>query len=76
MWDLPRLGIEPMPSALAGGFLTTRPPGKPQNFILEGSDMAPFAGPVPAIGEAVGLPRVRCHHLLPDSTDHSVGSVS
>ena len=28
MWDLPGPGIEPMPPALAGGFLTTEPPGK------------------------------------------------
>ena len=28
MWDLPRLGIKPMSSALAGRFLTTGPPGK------------------------------------------------
>ena len=29
MWDLPRPGLEPMSPALAGGFLTTAPPGKP-----------------------------------------------
>ena len=29
MWDLPRIGIEPVSPALAGGFLTTEPPGKP-----------------------------------------------
>ena len=28
MWDLPRPGIEPISSALAGRFLTTGPPGK------------------------------------------------
>ena len=28
MWDLPGPGIEPMFPALAGGFLTTGPPGK------------------------------------------------
>ena len=28
MWDLPRSGINPVSPALAGGFLTTRPPGK------------------------------------------------
>ena len=30
MWDLPGPGIEPMSPALAGGFLTTGPPGNPQ----------------------------------------------
>ena len=29
MWDLPRPGLEPMSSALAGRFSTTVPPGKP-----------------------------------------------
>ena len=29
MWDLPRPGLEPVSPALAGGFLTTAPPGKP-----------------------------------------------
>ena len=31
MWDLPRPGIELVPLALQGGFLTTGPPGKPQD---------------------------------------------
>ena len=30
MWDLPRPGFEPASLPLAGGFLTTVPPGKPQ----------------------------------------------
>ena len=29
MWDLPGPGLEPESPALAGGFLTTAPPGKP-----------------------------------------------
>ena len=29
MWDLPGPGLEPVSPALAGGFLTTGPPGKP-----------------------------------------------
>ena len=28
MWDLSRPGLEPVSPALAGGFLTTGPPGK------------------------------------------------
>ena len=41
MWDLPRPGFEPMSPALAGGFLTTVPPGKSPlspllfNIVLE-----------------------------------------
>ena len=30
MWDLPRPGLEPVSPALAGRFLSTAPPGKPQ----------------------------------------------
>ena len=30
--DLPNLGIEPTSPALAGGFFTTEPPGKPQGY--------------------------------------------
>ena len=29
MWDFPRPGLKPVSPALAGGFLTTAPPGKP-----------------------------------------------
>ena len=29
MWDLPGSGLEPVSPALAGGFFTTEPPGKP-----------------------------------------------
>ena len=36
MWDLPGPGLEPVSPALAGGFLTTAPPGKPFPFILTG----------------------------------------
>ena len=34
MWDLPRPGLEPVSPALAGGFSTTAPPGKPPNSFL------------------------------------------
>ena len=32
MWDLPGPGLEPVSPALAGGFLTTAPSGKPPVF--------------------------------------------
>ena len=35
MWDLPRPGIEPVSPALAGGFLTIAPPGKPTCVLLK-----------------------------------------
>ena len=34
-WDLPGPGLEPMSPALAGGFLTTAPPGKSAIVFLE-----------------------------------------
>ena len=34
MWDLPGPGLEPVSPALAGGFLTTAPPGKPTDAYL------------------------------------------
>ena len=34
MWDLPRPGIETASPALAGGFLTTVPPGKSLAALL------------------------------------------
>ena len=34
MWDLPRPGLEPVSPALAGGFSTTAPPGKPSGEFL------------------------------------------
>ena len=36
MWNLPRPGFKPVSSALAGGFLTTRPPGKSPAESLDG----------------------------------------
>jgi len=33
MRDLPGPGIEPVSPALTGGFFTTEPPGKPENFL-------------------------------------------
>ena len=35
MWDLPKPGLEPVFPTLAGGFLTTAPPGKPQTPLLD-----------------------------------------
>ena len=36
MWDLPRPGLEPASSALAGRLPTTAPPGKPSIHFLIG----------------------------------------
>ena len=34
IWDLPGPGLEPVSPALAGGFLTTAPPGKSKKCVL------------------------------------------
>ena len=34
MWDLPGPGLKPVSPALAGGFLTTAPPGKPHTHFF------------------------------------------
>ena len=34
MWDFPRPGTEPASPALAGGFLTTGPPGSPRIILF------------------------------------------
>ena len=35
MWNLPGQGIEPVSAALAGGLLTTGPPGKSSRSLLD-----------------------------------------
>ena len=46
MWDLPGPGLEPVSPALAGGLLTTAPPGKSginmllsQSLLFQNSDL-------------------------------------
>ena len=34
MWNPPGPGLKPASPALAGGFLTTAPPGKPKNILI------------------------------------------
>ena len=41
MLDLPGPGLEPVSPALAGGFLTTVPPGKPGTFLFDWSKEEP-----------------------------------
>ena len=36
MWDPPGPGLKPVSPALAGGFLSTAPPGKPYITVLDG----------------------------------------
>ena len=39
MWDLCRPGLEPVSPALAGGFLTTAPPGKPHTLAFSSKSL-------------------------------------
>ena len=39
MWDLTRPGLEPVSPALAGGFLTTVPPGKSAKGLLDAAHL-------------------------------------
>ena len=48
MWDLPGPGLEPVSLALAGGFFTTAPPGKPQMPFF--SSVPPWAIPRSQLG--------------------------
>ena len=41
MWDLPGPGLEPMSPELAGGFLTTVPPGKSLYYSIIQNALAP-----------------------------------
>ena len=43
MWDLPRPGLEPVSSALAGRFSTTAPPGKPLKSLIMMSSQRCFS---------------------------------
>ena len=40
MWDLPGPGLKPVSPALAGGFLTTAPPGEPCPSPLTAKEQA------------------------------------
>ena len=45
MWDLPRPGIKPVSLVSQGRFLTTGPPGKPQDTILKDFFLPLLAAP-------------------------------
>ena len=42
LWGLPGPGLEPTSPALAGGLLTTEPPGKPLYTVLLRADLWPW----------------------------------
>ena len=51
MWDLPGPGVKPVSPALAGGFLTTEPPGKPYRWLLRRAVVAQMVKNPPEIQE-------------------------
>ena len=56
MWDLPGPGLEPMSPALAGGLLTTAPPGKSlQPALNNKSSLIKIVTPPPFIQHTVFL---------------------
>ena len=59
MWDLPGPGLEPVSPALAGGFLTTEPPGKPGTSLSTASPSflsVPSSFPRVPLGASPGSP--------------------
>ena len=63
MWDLPGPGLEPVSSALAGGFLTTAPPRKPHTgisssaLLIRNSESRPASPFFLLLPQVVGDPR-------------------
>ena len=66
MWDLPGPGLEPVSPALAGGFLTTLPPGKPnvQGFVW--TNILISLGQTPRRGIAGSFANCLTFEELPD----------
>ena len=81
MWGLPKSGTEPMSSALAGGFFTTEPPGKPWglNFYWTLYSSSPSPGNHHSALFFINLTIIdnlhKCH-IRSDQISHSVVSDS
>ena len=60
MWDLPRPVTEPVSSAVAGGFFTTEPAGKPSS---RGVMSAPNVLPKPGLEGQTGENRLQSRHF-------------
>ena len=66
VWDLPGPAIEPMSAALAGGFLTTAPPGKPRILFFNSSQI--FSISCYLSNELnCGSPKKTCSHPNPQN---------
>ena len=78
MWDLPGPGLEPTSPALAGGFLTTAPPGKASNMSFKeilihgcwygtkGSYRMVFQGHTAAFGLSGLVPKFKSWYCSPN----------
>ena len=64
MWDLPRPGIQPVSPALAGGFLTTAPPGKSCENIF--NESVSYLGLSSILSSWAALPTLTCFLSLWD----------
>ena len=60
MWDLPGPGIEPVSPALAGGFFTTEPPGKPPGLFWNSCGLRLFLSTKEASHRGRGTPMGCC----------------
>ena len=73
---LPDPGIEPVSPALAGGFFTTEPPGKPK-VLISSAQFSSVAQSCPTLCDPMDCtPGFPVHHQLPDLTQthvHRVG---
>ena len=64
MWDLPGPGIEPMSPALAGGFLTTVPPGKSAiTFLRELKCISPDCFLEVTLGRIASVQEIKCSYF-------------
>ena len=64
MWDLPGPGLEPVSPALAGGFLTTAPPGKPNATIFISQESLLSTTPSPNLTYSVQFVFVFPLHIM------------
>ena len=70
---LPDPGIEPVSPALAGGFFTTEPPGKPK-VLISSAQFSSVAQSCPTLCNPMdcSTPGFSVHHQLPDLTQTHV----